>query len=127
MKKYFIVLLSFIFCLPVLASDNNEIIEQGSASYYFSKNTNADSIKKLDPFNEILQGSAMAGSMTRARTKCYFKILEPGAQCPDYMIGHAIMRTGTPRTEICNAAKRAVGSPRGCQRKHCTPCVYDTP
>ena len=127
MKKSFIFILFFMFGLSALAQDKNEIIEQGEDSYYFSHTDNHTFKKALDPFNIMLDGQSMAGAMTRARTKCYFKQLDPKIRCPDYVIGHATMKTGTPRTTICNAAKRAVSSPKGCQRKHCTPCVYDKP
>ncbi len=46
----------------------------------------------------------MAG-FTRAATKCYFIQLDPKVRCPDYVIGHATMKTGTPRTKICTEAK----------------------
>jgi len=116
-----------VFSHSLCAQDNHEIIEQGADSYYFSSVRNTAYMKALDPFNVMLDGQAMGGTMTRARTKCYFKQLDPNVRCPDYIIGHATMKTGIPRTTICNAAKRAVTAPRGCQRKHCTPCVYDKP
>jgi hypothetical protein len=125
MNKYVIFLLSFIFSLPVVADDTNEIIEQGSSSYYFSTTGNSNLMKTFDPFKDFLHSNMMAGSMTRAITKCYFIQIDPNVRCPDYVIGHATMKKGTPKTTICTAAKKAAAAPRGCQRKHCTPCTYD--
>lgn len=81
-------------------------------------------LKDFDPLSKILHEN-LIGGYTRAATKCYFIQLDPKVRCPDYVIGHATMKTGTPRTKICTAAKRAATAPRGCQRKHCTPCSYD--
>ena len=68
----------------------------------------------------VLEG----GSMFTARTKCYYIQLVEGADCPDYAFGHSTMKKGTPLSVICANAKRAAAAPRGCQRKHCTPCTY---
>lgn len=126
MNKYVIFLLSFIFSLPVVANDTNEIIEQGSSSYYFSTTGNSDLMKTFDPLKDFLPSNTMAGSMTRAITKCYFIQIDRKVLCPDYVIGHATMKKGTPKTAICTAAKKPAAAPKGCQRKHCTPCSYDT-
>lgn len=125
MKKYFTYLFCSISILPisVFASDNDGLIEQGSTSYYLSSLANKE-LKNFDPLPVILHENLMAG-FTRAATKCYFIQLDPKVRCPDYVIGHATMKTGTARTKICTAAKRAAIAPRGCQRKHCTPCAYD--
>jgi len=125
MKKYLIRLFICASMLPILgfAADNNDIIEQGATSYYLSTIPQKE-LKNFDPLSKILHENLMAG-FTRAATKCYFIQLDPKVRCPDYVIGHASMKTGTPRTKICTAAKRAAAAPRGCQRKHCTPCAYD--
>ncbi|MDP3268321.1 MAG: hypothetical protein Q8M40_04665 [Legionella sp.] len=125
MKKYVVGLCLFMSMLPIssFASDNEEIIEQGATSYYLSQIPSKE-LKDFDPLSKILHENLIEG-YTRAATKCYFKQLDPKVRCPDYMIGHATMKTGTPRTKICTAAKRAAISPRGCQRKHYTPCTYD--
>jgi len=67
------------------------------------------------------------GRFIRARTRCYFRQIDPSVSCPDSAIGHAMLKVGTPQGKVCAAAKRAAYSPRGCQRKHCTPCTYDFP
>lgn len=125
MKKYVVGLCLGLSMLPILgfASDNDDIIEQGATSYYLSQ-IPSKKLKDFDPLSKILHEN-LIGGYTRAVTKCYFKQLDPKVRCPDYMIGHATMKTGTPRIKICTAAKRAATSPRGCQRKHCTPCTYD--
>jgi hypothetical protein len=128
MNKYVIFLLFFICSLPVIANDTNEIIEQGSSSYYFSTTGNSSLLKTFDPLKDLLDllpNNMMAGSMTRAITKCYFIQIDRKVLCPDYVIGHATMKKGTPKTAICTAAKKSAAAPRGCQRKHCTPCTYD--
>lgn len=125
MKKYLIKLCICASMLPIsgFAADNNHIIEQGATSYYLSTIPSKE-LKNFDPLSKILHENLMAG-FTRAATKCYFIQLDPKVRCPDYVIGHATMKTGTPRTKICTAAKRAATAPQGCQRKHCTPCAYD--
>lgn len=125
MKKYLIKLCICASMLPIsgFAADNNDIVEQGTTSYYLSTIPSKE-LKNFDPLSKILHENLMAG-FTRAATKCYFIQLDPKVRCPDYVIGHATMKTGTPRTKICTAAKRAATAPRGCQRKHCTPCAYD--
>lgn len=125
MKKYFVGLCLCASMLPFsgFASDNNDIIEQGATSYYLSTIPSKE-LKNFDPLSKILHENLMAG-FTRAATKCYFIQLDPKVRYPDYVIGHATMKTGTPRTKIGTEAKRAATAPRGCQRKHCTPCAYD--
>lgn len=123
MKKCFLFTICFLLSLSSVAKDT-EIIEQGSSSYYFSTTNNSGYLKNFDPLANLSHENLIPG-FTRAKTKCYFKQIDPKVLCPDYTIGHATMKTGTPRTKICTAAKKAVNSPRGCQRKHCTPCVYD--
>ncbi len=113
-----------LFSLSLFA-ENNEVIEQGSTSYYFSSTGNEKYLKDFDPISAILHKKLIAG-FTRAAIKCYFIQLDPKVRCPDYAIGHAVMKTGTPRTQICTAAKRAATAPQGCQRKHCIPCTYDS-
>ena len=109
-----------------IVRNKNEVIEQGSASYYFSHTANIY-MKELDPLNIISHGESMGGSMIRARKKCYFIQIDRNVQCPDYVIGHATMRKGTSEKTLCAAAKKATTAPLGCQRKHCTPCAYDLP
>ena len=124
MKKYFFFVVCCLFSLSLFA-ENNEVIEQGATNYYFSSTGNEKYLKDFDPISAILHEKLMAG-FTRAATKCYFIQLDPKVHCPDYAIGHAVMKTGAPRTQICTAAKRAAVAPQGCQRKHCTPCTYDS-
>lgn len=123
MKKCFILLICFFLPLSLYANDV-KIIEQGSSYYYFSATGNNDYLKKFDALTSLLPENLIAG-FTRASTKCYFKQLDPKVSCPDFAIGHASMKTGTPHKKICAAAKKAVASPRGCQKKHCSPCTYD--
>lgn len=113
-----------MFSLSLFA-ENRDVIEQGSTNYYFSSIGNEKDLKDFDPMFALLHEKLMAG-FTRAATKCYFIQLNPKVRCPDYAIGHAVMKTGTPRTKIGTAAKRAAEVPPGCQRKHCTPCTYDS-
>lgn len=124
LKKCFLFAICFFLSLSSFANDT-EIIEQGSSSYYFSATGNSEYLKSFDPLASLSHENVIAG-FTRATTKCYFKQIDSKVHCPDYAIGHATMKTGIPRTKICIAAKRAVICPRGCQRKHCTPCVYDS-
>ena len=123
MKKCFLFAICFLLSVSSFA-DDTDIIEQGSSNYYFSATDDGEHFKNFDPLDSILHENLIAG-FTRAATKCYFKKIDPKVTCPDFAIGHATMKTGTTRTKICTAAKRAVICPNGCQRKHCTPCVYD--
>ena len=96
---------------------------QTNAAYFSS--SSGDGSNYLQSLN--MNQGFMAGRFIRATTKCYFMPLDPYADCPDYVIASASMKTGTPPATVCNAAKRAAVSPPGCQRKHCTPCTYASP
>ncbi|MDF1678376.1 MAG: hypothetical protein P1U32_06750 [Legionellaceae bacterium] len=127
MMKVLIVLL--LFCLTTIGFANNtyEIIEQGVVHYYTDNDAHKFDVTGKPDSNIMLDEVSFGGKMIRAKTKCYFIQIDPSVHCPDYAIGHAAMKAGTPQDVVCNAAKKATVAPLGCQRKHCTLCTYDNP